>query len=112
MRLKEGVQIGVLTPQLVLAAIIVESVYQRGSLDPVITSCNDGEHHGQPVKGDSKDPHYMGKAFDIRLWEIHPENRQGVLDSLREALGDNYVVLWENVGEPNEHYHVQWGYVG
>ncbi len=97
--LKPGVDARVLTPQIVLAIVIAASLWDSSNL--VITSVNDGEHKGQPVKGTNRDPHYLGLAVDLRL----PLDSNTV-NKLRAALGDQYVVLHEKT-----HVHVQFGHV-
>ncbi len=96
---KPGVDARVLTPQIVLAIVIAASVWD--SLNLVITSLNEGEHKGQPVKGTDKDPHYLGLAVDLRLpLDVNTVAR------LRTALGSQYVVLHEKT-----HIHIQFGHI-
>jgi hypothetical protein len=89
-----------------LAALVVDSVFRRGGYDATITSGSDGEHKGKPVLGDSRDPHYTGKAVDFRISEVKKEDLSDLTDSLKVCLGPEFVVLLE----PN-HLHIQWGHI-
>lgn len=112
MYLKAGVTIDVLTPQMVLAADIVWACYaQRGQGRPTITSCNDGVHKGKPVAGDSKDPHYVGKALDFSIKLVPLAIRSDLVKDIKFSLGPQFVVLHEAIGSVNEHLHVQFGHI-
>jgi len=91
---------------------IEKAVYiPMGFGELTITSGKDGEHHGKPVKGDKLDPHYMGKAADVRTRMIPFQQRQTVLETIQEVVGPAFVVLWENRGKDADHYHVQYGHI-
>ena len=109
MQLKDTVRLQAVLPQTVLAALISETVFQRvGCVGAVITSCNDSEHGGHPVAGEDKDPHYTGRAIDLRVRHVAKDLRSQVFSALRDALGNEYRLLWESVGTDNEHFHVQY----
>jgi len=111
MRLKPGVQLATLTPQSVMAALVVDGCYRRMGYEATLTSGSDGIHHGQPVAGDLLDPHLVGKALDFRIHDIRPGDVLQVVASIREDLTTEYVVFWEGQGTQNEHIHVQYGHV-
>ena len=102
MKLKHGVRLADLTPQMALAAIVVREVYR--SLDPqcscTLTSANDSKHS-------EKSLHYQGFALDFRTHDFTGD-KQELLHELREALGPEFDVLLEGEGTPNEHLHVEW----
>ena len=106
MRLKAGVSPAGLTPQLLLGLLIAEGVYRRAGWDLRVTSLADGEHAGRPVRGDDQDPHYVGKAADLGIKEIPEAQWPGLVDSLKLALGAEFVVLLEK-----NHIHCQWGHI-
>lgn len=105
-KIKAGVKLEHLTPQMVLACLIVESVFKRGGYDPTITSGSDGEHKGRPVLGDDLDPHYVGKALDFRTHDLKPDDLPGLVQALKLCLGEGYVVLLKP-----DHLHIQWGHI-
>ena len=59
-----------------------------------ITSGTEGQHS---VK---RSAHYRGDAVDLRTWHV---DGQEYADRLSEALGDDYVVLFER-----DHVHLHW----
>ena len=107
--LKDGVRLGGLVPQMVLAARIIEARYDRLGVECVITSGNDSTHSGKPVAGDAVDPHYAGKALDVRIQTVPVDQREGLVTTIQAALGSEFVVLHEGAGTSNEHLHVQYG---
>lgn len=99
--LKPGVKLAGLQPQIVLAITVAEHIWWlHGETPLVITSCNDGQH-----KEDSF--HYRGLAVDLRTKTLPENERTAAVKRLREALGTEFDVLYENVGQPNEHVHVE-----
>ncbi len=102
MKLKPGVRLTDLSPQMVLAAIVVNDLYKKRGLECVVTSANDSKH-----MVNSK--HYKGNALDFRTHYRELNNLEiGLRDEIRECLGSEYVVLLEGVGTPNEHMHIQY----
>lgn len=70
----------------------------------VITSINDSTH-----KEDSK--HYKNEAVDLRSKNFDPWKKSLFVIEFMKLLnatgGTQYVVLLENLGTPNEHFHIQ-----
>ena|SRR5689334_13825065 len=111
MRLKPDVVLANLRPQTVLAMQVAESVIKRIAgvgFELRITSGSDGKHPGKPVAGEATDPHYTGRAFDFGIKDIPEAMRQQVIFALADALGPQYRVFHESIGQPNEHGHVQY----
>ena len=102
MKLKPGVILGELTPQMVMGALIVKGVYQR--LDPsascTVTSANDSKHS-------ERSHHYTGNALDFRTHDF-TANKQYLLQEVRNSLGIHFDVVLEGVGTQNEHLHVEY----
>lgn len=96
MKLKEGVKLNGLQPQIVLAMQIVNSIYNKNLHELVITSVSDGLH-----KQDSK--HYQGMGFDCRTKEIKGRRSLDILNDCRDALGDDFDVILEK-----DHLHVEY----
>ena len=101
MRLKPGVKLQNLRPQIVLAAMIVRDVYAKHGLDLRITSANDGKHKDTSL-------HYAGHAVDLGTkYDTgiqYPQHlRDVVIADLRAALGADFDV----VDEP-DHIHVEY----
>jgi hypothetical protein len=101
---KPGVRFAVITPALLhmLAALERLSRELFGLPDEglVITSGSDGTH-----MAGSK--HYTGEAIDLRSKTMSPTIRGSFIKTLRAALGPQFTVLLEHVGEAQEHVHIQ-----
>lgn len=101
MRLKPGVKLTDLKPQMALAAIIVRDVY--ASLDPncscTITSANDSKHSDGSL-------HYYGRALDFRTHDFSGDKAL-LRAKIKEALGNDFDVVLEGLGTPNEHIHLE-----
>jgi hypothetical protein len=81
--------------------IIVQSVYHHYGQDCVITTGMDGTHsHGSE--------HYTGLALDYRLHNVPQATRELIVAQVRESLGPDFDVIWEALGTPNEHLHVEY----
>lgn len=103
MRLKPGVKLEGITPQIVLAACIVRNCYREVDPDAscTITSANDSKHSSRSL-------HYQGKGLDFRTHDVRLTLKRVLLRRIQEALGDQFDVLLENEGTSNEHIHVEW----
>ena len=100
MRLKAGVKLTDLAPQMVLAAVIVERIYDSYRCDCVITSANDSKHGKDSL-------HYRGRALDFRT-KNYTGDKQALRDEIKEALGADFDVILEDLGGDNEHIHVEY----
>lgn len=102
-----------LHPAMVLALLAADDEYylSGGTSLFVVTSCNDGQHEGKPIAGDSVDPHYAGKAADIRVKNMAVGLRPVFVARLKLRLGPRFVVLHEAKGTDNEHVHIQYGHI-
>ena len=92
MKIKPGVSIAGIRPELVLALCIADTTYAQYANNLIVTSVLDGEH----MRGSL---HYVGAAADLRK----PADDVGVIvDRLRDSLGDNYDVVLET-----DHIHIE-----
>ena len=102
MKLKSGVKLTDLSPQIVLAMMVAEEVFAEFGVPLVVTSVNDGKHSAESW-------HYKGRAFDARTKYPDLDGRESELrDKVKEALGDDFDVVMEAIGEDREHLHVEW----
>jgi hypothetical protein len=101
-KVKASVEMLGIRPELGLALSIVDSVLENcGVYETVITSLKDGTH----TPGSW---HYSGWAADLRSKHIGSAPQKTlVLDAMKSALGAQWTVLLENLGKPNEHYHIE-----
>ena len=97
-KLKSGVRITGIRPELVLGIQIMASVFESMGLTTLtITSCMEGEHRQESL-------HYLGCAVDLRIHEM-VEKKTNILlvrDRLRDCLGPDFDVLVEK-----DHIHVE-----
>ena len=95
MKLKPGVTMKGVCPEMVLGLIIVDSVvWRQFQVDPVVTSITDGKHM-------SGSRHYLGYAADLRIWGIE-DKIASVVPALQHALGENFDVVHES-----DHIHLE-----
>ena len=104
LRFKEGVRVGRgPSPQLLLIFIIAEDVYRQHGRDCVVTSLDDSKHH-------TVSRHYLGDGADLRSNDLPADEKRDIYMELvirLEPLGPEFRVLHEYIGEPREHYHVE-----
>ena len=95
MKLKPGVSVLDIQPELVLALIIINSIYQKHGLELVITSVSDGKHMQNSL-------HYAGEAADLRITPDSNLNKK-LLEEIRSALDAEFDVILEP-----SHLHVEY----
>ena len=100
MKLKTGVKLKDLSPQMVLGANIIDRVYMEHSHNPTVTSCNDGKHSETSL-------HYSGNALDWRTKDFYGD-KQALVYAIKDALGSNFDVVLEALGTDNEHIHTEY----
>lgn len=93
MRIKPGVDIRGLQPQMAIAAVIAERVYAAHGAELMITSGAEGQH----MEGSL---HYKGLAIDIRL--PAPDKIAADVLALRASLGAQFDVVLEK-----DHVHIE-----
>ena len=94
MRLKKGVRIRGLRPEVVLAAFMANEVCEKLGVEMVITSGTEGKHSWGSL-------HYSGCAFDFRKWNFS-DNGVEARKMLSEKLGKEFDVVLERT-----HIHVE-----
>jgi hypothetical protein len=96
LRLKKGVKIKGVQPELMLAAQIVDGIYSSyNNSECVITAARDGTHM-------TKSFHYVGYALDFRIRHIPEGWRDKLYRDICRALGDEFDVVLEKT-----HVHVE-----
>lgn len=71
------------------AISVAAEVYEGYGVDLVITSVRDSKHSEGSF-------HYIGFAFDIRVWNLPKEvDYQIVSNQIAKELGDDYDVIFE-----------------
>lgn len=98
LKLKPGVTLGSLQPQIAVALMAAERLYERRGTELVVTSGDDGNHSSTSL-------HYAGAAVDLRVRTLPDPDRDGreIARELSEALGRDYDVLFEG-----DHIHLEY----
>src|SRR5262245_27342681 len=97
---KPGVQLAH-TWQVQMLRNAVGSVWQAYGYQPTITSSMDGSHMQQ-----SK--HYEGLAEDYRTKDLPADMKRQMIAEVRNILGPDFDVLFEDEGKANEHLHIEY----
>ena len=87
--LKNGTNPIAIRPEILLAIIVADGIYQAEGFGLVITSLNDSTHA-------DTSRHYQGMAVDIRTRDFTGEIARRITDKLRAALGGQYFVILES----------------
>ena len=98
LRLKPGVR---LHPSYAIATLLVAAADVFRPADLTITSGIDGKHMEGSLHG-------KGLALDFSTHHLPLGEKDRVVTELRQALGPDYDILLELLGEPNEHLHVEY----
>lgn len=108
LKLKAGVKLHDLSPQLCLAIFIAAGAYSKFGEDCVVTSCNDS---GTTHRINSL--HAVGHACDLRVHNLDMQRGQledfalDILEALGGPVGQFDVVL-EGLGTPSAHIHLEY----
>ena len=95
MKIKAGVQVGGIQPEMTLALMTIHGILMKHGQELVITSCTDSQHS-------SKSRHYIGYGLDLRSRDVPEADRELVVQEMRDALGAEYYVAFEV-----HHFHIQ-----
>ena len=108
LRIKPGVKLHDLSPQILLALVVAEGTYSKFGADCVVTSCNDS---GSAHRVHSL--HAIGHACDLRVHNLGMDGEElenfalDILEALGGPVGQFDVVI-EGVGTPSAHIHIEY----
>ena len=109
-RLNPDVRLG-LCPEIVLALVIAQGVYQEigggqaGGADVVVTSATDGTHLAP------NHCHYRGRAVDLRVRHVPRERWESLRNGIAGWLGGEFFVQLEFAATPGstgDHLHIEY----
>jgi hypothetical protein len=94
--LKPGVRIAGVRPEILLAAVAAERVFEKAGFDCTITSCMDGQHMAGSL-------HYKGAAIDLRTKHVpHAVELKQIVGRIKQCLGTDFDVVVET-----DHLHIE-----
>ncbi len=93
--LKPGVRLTGIRPELLIAVIAAERVYEESGHDFTITGCVEGKHSIGSL-------HYAGAAIDVRTRDIPAAEVEKLAARVRECLGLDFDVVLEK-----DHLHME-----
>lgn len=101
-RIKEGVSLRGIRPELAIAYTIASAVLALYGLPAIITSGTDGTHG----RGSH---HYAGGALDLRTKHLRVSSIPPRIfrDRIAAQLGSEFDVVLEDLGGDNEHLHIE-----
>ncbi len=94
--LKPGVRLTGIRPELIIAVIAAERVYEEAGLDFTITGCVEGKHSIGSL-------HYAGAAIDIRTRNVPAAEAPKLVARIKECLGGDFDVVLES-----DHVHLEY----
>ena len=95
MRLKAGVRIQGLRPEITIGLAVAESLFREHDVDLIVTSVIEGTHSRGSL-------HFVGQAADLRSAHLDRDLRQRIRRELDERLGDDFDVVLEQ-----DHFHIE-----
>ena len=96
MRLKPEVNPSALRPELLLALVIADRIFDEQDYECVVTSLNDSAHSETSL-------HYAGAAVDLRIRHLSDNHALIIAEKIRESLNRDYDVLLEL-----DHIHIEY----
>ncbi len=94
--IKPGVDVSVLSPQILLAIAEAREVYRKYGVDLTLTSGRDGVHGVHTL-------HKHGHAVDLRIWNLPEGSPPRATEQIAKALGEQFDVVLES-----DHIHMEY----
>lgn len=90
-------------PELTIALVVLDGILRKhGDVAMVISHGMDGVHTRASI-------HYAGGAEDLVFAMLLDATvKQQIVDEWKASVGQDFDVLFENPGTPNEHVHIEW----
>ena len=99
--IKSGVIFKRLKPEIYGMFSLLDRLWGEYGVECVITAANDGKHKVGSL-------HYQDDALDVRSKNLSNEQVKHDLHArLMYELGEDYDVLFELPGQPQEHFHIE-----
>jgi hypothetical protein len=91
-----------ISPELLFGILVVKQIFDNHEYHFIVTSIADGQH-----KRGSR--HYTGDGIDFRSKHLPNDLKVVIFDEMAEVLSgmSDYGIYFEDIGEANEHFHLQ-----
>ncbi len=96
MRLKKGITLQGVRPELILGLCVISNIFKIFGNDMIITSLLDGQHSKNSL-------HYTGCAADLRTSHLGKETIEGIIDEMKDDLTNDFDVVLES-----DHIHIEY----
>jgi hypothetical protein len=93
--IKQGVRITGIRPELLIAVMAAERVYNEAGHDLTLTACIDGRHMAGSL-------HYSGQAVDVRTNDVPIAEVPKLVARIKACVGGEFDVLFES-----NHIHIE-----
>jgi hypothetical protein len=104
MKIKRGVVLEGCRKEILLAAMDIEHIFVNAGVDLIFTEGVATVKHRA-----LRSSHYRGDGLDLRSKHLGTlERKKNVLAKIKRKLGPGFVVILENIGKNNEHFHLHW----
>jgi hypothetical protein len=104
-QIKPGVDLTTLAPQWAIAYPIIRDCFQNRGYSCVVTNGN--ERTPAQLAKTPTTLHPSGKALDFRTRHIPMMDKVPIVNDITHALGAQWDVVLENVGQDQEHVHIE-----
>ena len=104
MKLKDGVVLGGLRPEVKAALAVIEQIFQALDLEMVVTSTTD-DSPKRPLPA-----HREGRAVDLRAHQVNPFLLPLLRRNMEQALGSKWtvkaVLFWPDIARTHIHAEI------
>jgi hypothetical protein len=91
-----------MAPELAFANVVLLGILQKHGASMILTHGLDGVHTRASI-------HYAGGAEDLVFSSrIDMAAKNAIHKEFVESVGQDFDVIFEAPGQPNEHFHVEW----
>jgi hypothetical protein len=104
-QIKLGVDLRILAPQWAIGYPIVQQAFLSRGYSCVVTNGNERTPEQLVAKPNTLHP--SGRALDFRTKHVPMSEKLPLVQALKEALGAQWDVELERVGQEQEHVHVE-----
>ena len=95
MKLKKGVKLNGVKSEILIAIMVVDSIYMNSDSELILTSVCDGKHSIGSL-------HYPGLAFDCRTRHLSKVEKDLIFKEIKDSLSEEFDVVLHST-----HIHIE-----